>query len=81
MHSVWSLTWFHYRLVGIVGTLSGRRDLSTFAKGARNGYHTRLGFESTTVDQNARADALDRSATRPIHRSEDKNKKLIDTNI
>ena len=31
--------WFHRRLVGIVGTLCGWRVLSTFAKGARNGYH------------------------------------------
>ena len=29
--SGWSLRWFHHRLVGIVGTLSGWRDLSTLA--------------------------------------------------
>ena len=47
LHSIWLLRWFHRRLVGIVGTLCGRRDLSAFAKGARNDYHNLFALAGT----------------------------------
>ena len=50
--SRWSLRWFHHRLVGIVGTLRGWRNLSTLCQGAHEMtimILAWLGFEPTTV--------------------------------